>query len=51
MGILISKNNVHVLWKMLTPTRGVQYVHFVMHECIMVKVGGNVKDKKDVKHK
>jgi len=21
--------------------RGVQYVHWVMHKCIMVKVGGN----------
>ena len=22
-------------------SRGVQYVHLVMHKCIMVKVGGN----------
>ena len=22
------------------PSRGVQYVHWVMHKCIMVKVGG-----------
>ncbi len=22
-------------------SRGVQYVHWVMHKCIMVKVGGN----------
>ena len=24
-------------------TRGVQYVHWVMHKCIMVKVGGEEK--------
>jgi len=24
----------------LVPGRGVQYVHWVMHKCIMVKVGG-----------
>ena len=23
--------------------RGVQYVHWVMHKCIMVKVGGETK--------
>src|SRR6218665_1954826 len=26
--------------KRITTTRGVQYVHCVMHKCIMVKVGG-----------
>jgi len=25
------------------PSRGVQYVHWVMHKCIMVKVGGETK--------
>jgi len=25
---------------------GFQYVHWVMHKCIMVKVGGNEKHKK-----
>jgi len=26
--------------KRLSPATGVQYVHWVMHKCIMVKVGG-----------
>ena len=26
-------------------TRGVQYVHWVMHKCIMVKVGGKIHTK------
>ena len=30
--------------------RGVQYVHCVMHKCIMVKVGGYEKHIKYVKH-
>ena len=30
-------------------TRGVQYVHCVMHKCIMVKVGGKRKHIKYVK--
>src|SRR6218665_1086735 len=29
--------------------QGVQYVHCVMHKCIMVKVGGNEKHRKCVK--
>ena len=29
--------------------RGVQYVHWVMHKCIMVKVGGNEIHRKYVK--
>src|SRR6218665_335247 len=29
-------------------TRGVQYVHCVMHKCIMVKLGGNEKHRKYV---
>jgi len=29
--------------------RGVQYVHWVMHKCIMVKVGENEIHKKYVK--
>ena len=29
--------------------RGVQYVHWVMHKCIMVKVGGNEIHVKYVK--
>jgi len=31
--MLIAENRVH-------GRRGVQYVHWVMHKCIMVKVGG-----------
>ena len=30
-------------------SRGVQYVHWVMHKCIMVKVGGNEIHVKYVK--
>ena len=30
--------------------RGVQYVHCVMHKCIMVKVGGNEIHIKHVKY-
>ena len=30
--------------------RGVQYVHCVIHKCIMVKVGGNEKHIKYVKN-
>src|SRR6218665_279835 len=30
-------------------TRGVQYVHCVMHKCIIVKVGGSEKHMKYVK--
>ena len=30
--------------------RGVQYVHCVMHKCIMVKVGGNENDRKHVEN-
>jgi len=30
-------------------TRGVQYVHCVMHKCIMVKLGANEKHVKYVK--
>jgi len=29
--------------------RGVQYVHWVMHKCIMIKVGGNEIHVKCVK--
>jgi len=29
--------------------RGVQYVHWVMHKCIMVKVGGEKIKRKHVK--
>jgi len=29
--------------------RGVQYVHFVLHKCIMVKLGGNEKHIKYVR--
>ena len=29
--------------------RGVQYVHWVIHKCIMVKVGGNEIHRKHVK--
>ena len=29
--------------------RGVQYVHWVMHKCIMVKVGGNEIHRKYIK--
>ena len=32
-----------------TQCRGVQYVHWVMHKCIMVKVGGNEIHVKYVK--
>ena len=30
--------------------QGLQYVHWVMHKCIMVKVGGNEKHVQYVKH-
>ena len=30
-------------------TRSVQYVHWVMHKCIMVKLGGNEKHVNYVK--
>ena len=30
--------------------RGVQYVYWVMHKCIMVKVGGKVGNEKHVKY-
>jgi len=34
---------------MVAPGRGVQYVHWVMHKCIMVKVGRNEMHVKHVK--
>ena len=34
---------------LLIMNRGVQYVHWVMHKCIMVKVGGNEIHVKYVK--
>ena len=33
----------------ITTHRGVQYVHCVMHKCILVKLGGNENDRKYVK--
>src|SRR6218665_1918688 len=33
-----------------TVLRGVQYVHCVMHKCIMVKVGGNKNHRKHVQN-
>ena len=33
----------------MSGSRGVQYVHYVMHKCIMVKLGGNEKHIKYVK--
>ena len=30
---------------MILILRGVQYVHWVMHKCIMVKVGGEITRK------
>jgi len=32
-----------VIIMVITIIRGVQYVHWVMHKCIMVKVGGKTK--------
>ena len=34
------------LWNGLPLGRGVQYVHWVMHKCIMVKVGGKRNTRK-----
>ena len=31
---------------LVPPPRGVQYVHWVMHKCIMVKVGGKRNTRK-----
>ena len=44
----------HLLWPLSVSasevsSRGVQYVHCMMHKCIMVKVGGNEKHVKHVK--
>jgi len=43
-----SKLTHHHAGYYATPTvahraRGVQYVHWVMHKCIMIKVGGNTR--------
>jgi len=34
--LMLEPITLHVI------TRGVQYVHWVMHKCIMVKVGGEI---------
>jgi len=49
-------SNFNVLEKQSTQyiieaiTRGVQYVHCVMHKCIMVKVGGKRNTRKVCKN-
>src|SRR6218665_1074192 len=45
--------NVHKTYTadhLIQRCRGVQYVHCVMHKCIMVKLGGNEKHKVCKKH-
>src|SRR6218665_1579108 len=38
-------SNYTILLTAVSLVRGVQYVHWVMHKCIMVKVGGKVHVK------
>ena len=45
-----GRQTVRRLWRMVFGV-GVQYVHCVMHKCIMVKLGGKRKTRKACKNK
>ena len=43
--IILCDLNQELLDVNVLVIRGVQYVHWVMHKCIMVKVGGEIHTK------